>query len=552
MLKKAKISRVKGLDTKMADFKKIGLMIDCSRNAVPTVGTLKRFIDLMGAMGYNMLMLYTEDTYEVEGQPYFGYMRGRYSLKELKEIDDYCYGSGIECVPCIQTLAHLNSFIRWNEVQEYTDCNDILLVGDERTYKLIDDMFASLSKTFRSKKIHIGMDEAHMVGRGKYLDRHGYEPIGKIMREHLQKVQAIADKYGYQGMIWSDMLFRISNNGEYYTENPEIIGQESRDALPDNVTPIYWDYYSLDKKHYDNMIEAHKRLEKPVWFAGGLWKWWGFVPLNGFSIKANIAALKSCKEHNVENIFFTMWGDNGAEASLFSVLPSMFYTSQLIKGIEDEAEIKKNFKEFTGIEFDDYMEIDLPEFYQLPGNENKAINPAKYMLYNDYFCGLYDSITDPDKSGIYARSGGKLAGLEKSEKYGYIFSTVRALCDILALKNDIGIRTRKAYRSKDMDEIQKLIKDYSTLVERIEVFYQVFRKQWFTENKPYGFEVQDARLGGLIQRTKSCAERLRAFADGTLTQIPELDEDVLDPECGDGGLREIAMNGWIQSFVNGI
>lgn len=535
----------------MSDFNKIGIMVDCSRNAVPTVKTLKKFIGLMKKMGYNMLMLYTEDTYEVEGQPYFGYMRGRYSLNELKEIDDYCYERGIECVPCIQTLAHLNAFVRWKDAQEYTDCNDILLVGHERTYKLIDDMFSSLSKTFRSKSIHIGMDEAHMVGRGKYLEKNGYVPPYQIMQEHLNKVQEIANKYHYQTMIWSDMLFCISNNNGmylYHTDNPGVIGQEAWDALPENVIPVYWDYYSVDKKHYDSMIAAHERLGTPIWFAGGLWKWSGFVPLNGFSIKANTAALKSCREHNVENVFFTMWGDNGAEASLFSVLPSMFYTSQLIKGIEDETEIKENFKEFMGIEFDDYMEIDITEFSRLTGNENKIINPSKYMLYNDYFCGLYDSVTDSSRNEIYARASKKLAPLANDENYGYVFATVRALCDILTLKNDIGIRTRQAYRAKDMVEIQTLIKDYNILVERIKLFYYAVREQWFRENKPFGFEVQDMRLGGMIQRTKNCMERLQTFADGTLSQIPELDENILDPECSNGGVRELELNSWEKSF----
>lgn len=533
----------------MSGFNKMGIMIDCSRNAVPTVATLKKFIDLMKQLGYNMLMLYTEDTFEVEEQPYFGYMRGRYTLVELKELDDYCYERGIECIPCIQTLAHLNTFVRWKAVQEYTDCNDILLVGDDKTYKLIDDMFASLSKAFRSRCIHIGMDEANMTGRGKYFDKNGFVPIDKIMQEHLIRVKEIADKYGYQSMIWSDMIFCAVNDGDYITDNPKIIDKTARDMLPENVVPVYWDYYSLDKSHYDNMIEAHQRLNVPVWFAGGLWKWSGFAPLNGFSIKANRAALKSCQENNVENVFFTMWGDNGAEASLFSVLPSMFYTSQLLKGITDETQIKENFKSFTGIEFDDYMEIDIPELSQTENNADKWVNPSKYMLYNDYFCGLYDSITDSSRNEIYAKTSSKLAFLENDRNYGYIFETIKALCDILKLKNDIGIRTRQAYRVKNMDEIQKLIDDYKTLAARIEKFYKTFRRQWFTENKPFGFEVQDARLGGLIWRTKSCAERLQGFADGILSQIPELDEEILDPECGDGSIREIELNSWIKSFA---
>lgn len=533
-----------------ADFKKVGLMVDCSRNAVPKIETLKKFVDLMKQMDYNMLMLYTEDTYEVEGQQYFGYMRGRYSLEELREIDDYCFERGIECVPCIQTLAHLNAFVRWQDAQTYTDCNDILMIGEEKTYQLIEDMFAALSKAFRSKMVHIGMDEAHMVGRGKYFDRNGYVPIARIMREHLKKVQSIADKYGYQSMIWSDMLFRLCNNGEYYTENPEIIGQESREALPANVCPVYWDYYSLDKTHYDNMILAHERLEKPVWFAGGLWRWTGWTPHNGFSAKANAAAIQSCREHGVENVFFTMWGDHGAEASLFSVLPSMFYTAQLIQGIEDEAEIKKNFKEFTGIAFDDYMAIDIPEFNALEGNIDRTVNPAKYMLYNDYFCGIYDSVTDSGRNGIYVRASERLAVTAKDRNYGYIFDAVKALCDVLALKNDIGIRTRCAYQAKDRGRIKELADEYAVIAERIEIFHQAFQEQWFAENKPFGFEVQDARIGGLLRRTKSCMARLKAFADGSLNEIAELDEKILDPECGDGTVRELQYNQWTDYFAS--
>ncbi len=68
------------------DNKRLGVMVDCSRNAVMTVDTVKKFIDALRKMGYNMLMLYTEDTYEVDNQPWFGYLRGRYSKVEMKEI----------------------------------------------------------------------------------------------------------------------------------------------------------------------------------------------------------------------------------------------------------------------------------------------------------------------------------------------------------------------------------------------------------------------------------------------------------------------------------
>ena len=80
-------------------------------------------------MGYDTLMLYTEDTYEIDNQPLFGYMRGRYSQKELKELDVYANQYGIELIPCIQTLAHLNTLFRWPEYEKIQDINDILLAS---------------------------------------------------------------------------------------------------------------------------------------------------------------------------------------------------------------------------------------------------------------------------------------------------------------------------------------------------------------------------------------------------------------------------------------
>lgn len=86
----------------------LGVMLDCSRNAVWNVSAVKRYMDALKKMGYNMLMLYTEDTYEVDNNPKFWYLRGRYSKDEMKELVSYGDKVGIEMIPCIQTLAHLN------------------------------------------------------------------------------------------------------------------------------------------------------------------------------------------------------------------------------------------------------------------------------------------------------------------------------------------------------------------------------------------------------------------------------------------------------------
>ena len=100
----------------------------------------------MSAMGYNALLLYTEDTYEVEGEPYFGYFRGRYTQAEIKEIDAYAKNKGIELIPCIQTLAHLGRLRAQDPYDPLFDCNDILLADDERVYALIDSIHVKKNK----------------------------------------------------------------------------------------------------------------------------------------------------------------------------------------------------------------------------------------------------------------------------------------------------------------------------------------------------------------------------------------------------------------------
>ena len=67
--------------------KRFGVMLDMSRNAVMRPEEVKKIMTILHGFGYNMLQLYTEDTYEVDGEPYFGYLRGRYSKEELTGLD---------------------------------------------------------------------------------------------------------------------------------------------------------------------------------------------------------------------------------------------------------------------------------------------------------------------------------------------------------------------------------------------------------------------------------------------------------------------------------
>ena len=197
-------------------FRRLGTMVDCSRNSVMRPETVMRWIDLTSDLGYNTVSLYIEDTYEIADNPYFGHLRGRYSFGEMKAIGDYARTKGVEVIPCIQTLAHLNAIFHWPEYRKIQDVEAIMLVGDERVYTLIDRMFDSLKQSLNCTTVNIGMDEAWLLGRGNYLTQNGLVNRFDILLGHLNRVSEIARKYDFHLLMWADMFFRIINNGDYY------------------------------------------------------------------------------------------------------------------------------------------------------------------------------------------------------------------------------------------------------------------------------------------------------------------------------------------------
>lgn len=524
--------------------KMFAAMLDCSRNAVMNVKELKNYIDALSLIGYNSLMLYTEDTYEVDNEPYFGYLRGRYSQDELKEIDAYAKSKNIELIPCIQTLAHLNQAFRWPRFASIRDCDDILLVDDERTYQFIENMFATLAKCFTSRKVNIGMDEAHMLGRGRHLDITNEFKKNDIFLRHLDRVVKIATKYGFSPMMWSDMFYRLATNGDYYKENAAISDEVKR-LVPKEITLIYWDYYHEDEKTYDKMIKGHLSFNNPVGFAGGVWTWSGFAPFNDKALKVTKAAMRACHKNNIDNIIMTLWKDNGGECSFYSVLPSLLYARMAFDGITSLTEIKQRFKELFNLSFDDFTKLDTINHIKGKTEDFDVINQSKYMLYNDPFLGIFDSRVNKGDGNIYKQYVNMYNRLSKRlGKYGYIATVLKDLAHVLSYKYELGIKTREAYVTKDNKLLDEVINDYKMTIKLLYKFTESFRNLWYIENKPHGFDVEEIRLGGLIMRLSSCKDRLLKLRNKEIDKIPELEEKLLDFAGNEGSKSATNYNNY--------
>ena len=534
----------------MKKYRHFGVMLDCSRDGVMKVSAVKQMIDCLHKMGYNTLELYTEDTYEVKGEPYFGYLRGRYTAEEIKEIDAYAKSRGIELIPCIQTLAHYTALVRHTEYADIVDTNDILLIDEPKTYELLDKIFATLAENFTSRNVNIGMDEAHMVGLGRYLDLHGYKNRNELILKHLNKVSKIAEKYGFTAHMWSDMFFRLKTKGDYYVDEPLEFPEEITKKVPENVELVYWDYYHSTQKTYDAMFESHKQFDGNIWFAGGAWCWNGFAPLNWFTEQTMLPAMKSVLKNDIKDVMITCWGDNGKECSFFSLLPALYAVRQYAEGNFDKASIEKGFQKLFKASFADFMLLDLPnkterKFLDDNGNE-KVQNPCKSLFYSDPFMGILDNLVSQERAipftdyALQLKKAAKRVG-----KYDYLFDTLSKLCSVLEIKAELGVRTRRAYQAEDKKTLTRICKEFAEVERRIAIFHTAFLDLWNRENKPQGWEVHDLRLGGLERRVKTCREKLQKYLKGKITVIEELEEEILP--YGDGTFQS-NVHTWIVSM----
>ena len=507
----------------------LGVMLDCSRNAVHTVESLREWLRRLALMGINALTLYTEDTYEVPSQPFFGYGRGPYAADELTELDAYAADFGIEMFPCIQTLAHLEQALQWPVYRGMIDRDGILLAGDERTYAFVEELIGAASAPFRSKRIHLGMDEAHGLGTGRYKQLFGEKRPFDIMVSHLDRVLQITRKLGLRPMMWSDMWFRIGSKRDDYYDKESVIPEDVIAIIPKDVTQVYWDYYHREEEFYRDWISRHRKLGTEPLVAPGLWTWNHFWTYYPFAFATVEPCMRACKALGVKELLMTMWGDDGAEADFMSALPVLqYYADHGYNESVDRAAVRANFHGVTGGSYDDWLQaahIDAVSSVKDPSDG--APNTSKWLLWEDPMLGLWQP---------------QLAAHSLGEEYGALADDLEAaagkgglmddhlrfpaqIARVLARKCDLPSRLRKAYAAGERDALTAIRDvDLPWLIAETDKLRTVHRGFWFKQHKPQGWEVIEGRYGHLLARLQTTAWRLDEYLKGNISSLPELEE----------------------------
>ncbi len=306
------------------DFPNRGVMLDVSRDKIPTMETLYQYVDYFASWKINQLQLYTEHSFAYEGHETVWKDASPMTPEQIRALDAYCRERFIELVPNQNTFGHMERWLKYEPYRQFAEAPDgfhtgsgwqfprALCVTDPRSIALVDDLLGQLIPNFASGQINVGCDETHELGRGRNKELVEERGFGRVYLDFLLKIHAVCEKHGKVMQFWGDIIRNY----------PELIPE-----LPDNIIAMVWGY--RPDHRYDEECRKFKASGVPFYVCPGTSAW---LSLSGRTQRAfdNIRnAVTHGLEHGAIGVLNTSWCARGTWQSYPSPFPGFVYGAAL-------------------------------------------------------------------------------------------------------------------------------------------------------------------------------------------------------------------------------
>ena len=278
-------------------------------------------------------------------------------------------------------------------------------------------------------------------------------------------------------------------------------------------------------------------MAKKTMFAGGAWRWTGFIPHHKKTLETTLAALAACRKERIKEIIVTAWGDDGNEAPFYTCMFGLVLFAYLdCNAAYQETEFSQYLNLYTGMDFDGWMRQGEPDLFEGTTGDNYDITPSKYLLYQDLLGSKflhYVRTLTTDMDAVYiklekafaedAANTDNLLQQHIAEFYAMMMKT-------LYYKWRLPLDIWEAYKKADKKALQALIENkIEPLKAALSEMAKARRKIWMEECRAFGSDVLDHRFGAMLMRLEVTQEVLTDYIQGKIKQIDELEEDRLDP-----------------------
>ena len=197
------------------------------------------------------------------GEERFG---GFYTQEDIREIVAYAADRNIEIIPEIDLPGHSKALAvsypeilcRHNEelLSVQGETRNVICVGRENTYKMLDNIIKEIAQLFPSKYIHIGVEEL-VTESWKYcpdcqelMKEKGYTEERQLLGYFGERMEKILAKYGKKVEAWEDVVEAktISRDNLVLVWHDQKVLQKALDAGYPAVTQNCY-YLYMDMKY---------------------------------------------------------------------------------------------------------------------------------------------------------------------------------------------------------------------------------------------------------------------------------------------------------------
>ena len=290
------------------DYAYRGVMLDISRDKVPTLDTLYMLVDMLAAWKVNQFQLYTEHTFAYRNHRVVWEHASPITGEEIMALDTYCRERYIELVPNQNSFGHMARWLKhpaYRHLAEAPDGFDTpwgfrfegpfsLNPLDPGSIMLVAELFDELLPHFSSRQFNVGCDETWDVGQGKSKAACEARGKGRVYLEFLLKIHKLVQERGLTMQFWGDII----------NQHPELIAE-----LPDGIVALEWGY-EADHPFAENGAKF-ARSGVPFYVCPGTSSWNNIAGRTDNAIGNLWNAAANGLAHGAIGYLNTDWGDNG-------------------------------------------------------------------------------------------------------------------------------------------------------------------------------------------------------------------------------------------------
>lgn len=314
------------------DYKRRGIMLDISRDKIPTLESILKIVDFMADVKLNELQLYIEGfSFGYDSFPQVWKDGTPVTPEEMMLLDKYCSENYIDLVPNQNSFGHMAAWLNRKEYEHLADCpegcltpwgtltrNTTLNPLDKGSIELVEKQYDDLLPNFTSQYFNVGLDEPFELGFGKSKDIVERLGEGRVYVDYLLKIYDLVKQRNKRMMFWGDIIIK----------SPELIPE-----LPKDIIALEWGYEG-DHPFKEN-CEKYKQAGIDFYVCPGTSSWCTILGRTE-NMKKNIL---NAAEHGLKNgaigFLNTDWGDMGHIQYLPVSYPGFAYGSALSWGVDE-------------------------------------------------------------------------------------------------------------------------------------------------------------------------------------------------------------------------